>query len=67
MNEIIKDGKKKLQSILNEAADEISKNGADSLWHPEQYIIGAKIIIEINSDMITTVRYEKDVVPRERS
>lgn len=60
------DYQERLQRILDDAADEIRTNGLDSLWHPEQYILGAKIILEINENMIPTLRYEKEVYPKPR-
>lgn len=66
MAALTKDFKACLQNILEEVAAEISQNGADSLWNPNQFITGARIIIEIDADMITTIRYEKDVFPAPR-
>ena len=55
-----------LQTLLENAAEEIRQNGLESLWHPEQHIISAKITIDIDSDMTSTLKYEKEVYPNPR-
>lgn len=54
----------RLTQIMNDVAEEIRRNGKDSLYMPEQRVIGGRIVIDIDADCIPTIRYEKTVFPK---
>lgn len=53
----------RLQQIMNDVAEEIRRNGKESMYMPGQTIIGGRIIVDIDSDCIPTVTYERTVFP----
>lgn len=57
------DVKERLQAELERVAEEIRQHGADSLYCPEQWVTGGRIVIEISHSLLSTVTYERKVVP----
>ena len=56
--------KSTLERAIIASAEEIKAHGLETLWNDDQYITSARITIEIDSEMLTTVRYEKVVIPK---
>ncbi len=56
-----KDVKNDLQHILDNIAEDIRTNGVNALYSEKQFINKGKIVVEIDEDMIPSIRYERHV------
>ena len=54
--------KRNLQQVIDNVTTEIKEHGVASLFTDGQYVHTGKIIIEIDENMIPTIRYERDIV-----
>lgn len=57
------DVEERLQQIMDDAAEEIRRNGKESLYISGQKVCGGRIVVDISPACIATVTYEKTVIP----
>ena len=57
------DVRERLQRQLDIVASEIQWNGVNNLWKKDEYVAGARIVVEFDENTFATVRYEKTVIP----
>lgn len=54
--------KNKFEKVIAAIADDIARHGVDALWNDEQFITGGKIVVNIDADMLTEIKYIRSVV-----